>query len=275
MIVTEVNTQSVPHMEVIDKLWKLPVMEYALSTSYNLYDRVKTSHDVLNWTFSTAEGAVQKAFEHVAPVTMKFEQPIHAVDEKLCQGLNKLEEKLPIVKQQPCEMYASAKNYVSATIQPAVHAVQTVQESFIFQEAKKFNVRSLKDLSWAKANDILSTPYGSLALSGFDSTSGLADQYLDYYMPANTEAEEMHVHSSSECDDKLLHAAHTVGILSNKLSRRMYYTVRHHINQINLQNINDYLKSLALVVQLTSFLNSVNRRVEENPESTSEAQPSQ
>lgn len=102
--IEEVKTVNVPHMEVVDKLWKIPMMECAWNTSYGIYGRVKASHDLLNWTLSTAEGAVQKAVEHVAPVAMKFEQPIHKVDEKLCQGLNKLEEKLPLVKQPPLEV---------------------------------------------------------------------------------------------------------------------------------------------------------------------------
>ncbi|XP_075217283.1 lipid storage droplets surface-binding protein 2-like [Lycorma delicatula] len=262
MKIEEVKTVSIPHMEVVDKLWKLPMIEYAWTTSYDIYGRVKASHDILNWTFSTAEGAMHKAIEHVAPVAMKFEQPIHTVDEKLCQGLDKLEEKLPLVKQPPSQVYENAKNYVSSSIQPAV---QTVQESFIFKEVKKFNVKSLKELTWSKANDIISSPYGHVALSGVDFTTLTADRYLDYYMPADKddETEIQHVHSVHECDDKVMHAVHTVGVLSNKVSRRLYYTVSHRIGQINKQNINEYLSSLALVVQLTNFLNSVNRSVEE------------
>lgn len=262
MKIQEVKEINMPHMEVVDKLWKIPVMEYAWNTSYGLYGRVKASHDVVNWTFSTAEGAVQKAMEHVAPVAMKFEQPIHSVDEKLCQGLNKLEETLPLVRQPPLEIYKNAKNYVNATIQPAV---QTVQQNYVVQEVKKLNVKSLKDLSWAKANDVLTSPYGHLALTGLDSTSGVADRYLDYYMPAVGEDDNLHVHPSSECNDKVMHAVHTVGILSNKVGRRLYHNVSHQISQINKQNINEYLMSLALVVQLTNFLNTINRRVEETP----------
>lgn len=65
-----------------------------------------------------------------------------------------------------------------------------------------------------------------------------------------------------ECDDKVMHAVHTVGILSNKAASRLYHKVNYHISQINKQNINEYLRSLALVVHLTNFLNSVNRSVE-------------
>lgn len=49
---------------------------------------------------------------------------------------------------------------------------------------------SLRDLSWSKANEILESRYGTLALTGLDSTSSLADSYLDYYLPEEEENEE-------------------------------------------------------------------------------------
>lgn len=53
--------------------------------------------------------------------------------------------------------------------------------------AKHVNVASLKDLSWSKANEILESRYGHMALSGLDSTSMMADSYLDYYLPQEEE----------------------------------------------------------------------------------------
>lgn len=44
---------------------------------------------------------------------------------------------------------------------------------------------SLKDLSWQKANEVLATQYGSMAVSGLDTTSALAERLLDYYFPKN------------------------------------------------------------------------------------------
>lgn len=71
------------------------------------------------------------------------------------------------------------------------------------------------------------------------------------------------VHPSSECEDKVLHTAHTVGRLSNKVGRRVYRTLSQRLQNINKQNINEYLNNLTLVVQLTNYLNSVNQRVDQ------------
>lgn len=90
-----------PRMEVVERFWRLPAMESAWNTSYSLYDTVKSAHGLTHWALSTAEGVVSKAVETVAPVANRFATPIHVVDMKLCQGLDILEQKLPVVKEPP------------------------------------------------------------------------------------------------------------------------------------------------------------------------------
>ncbi|KAG8291909.1 Perilipin-2 [Homalodisca vitripennis] len=70
------------------------------------------------------------------------------------------------------------------------------------------------------------------------------------------------LHPSTQCEDKVLHTAHTVGRLSHKAGRRLYRSVNNRLRQVNLQNINEYLNSLRLVVHLTSYLNAVNQGVD-------------
>lgn len=49
--------------------------------------------------------------------------------------------------------------------------------------AAEQRVKSLKDLSWAKANVLLSTAYGQKAMHGVDSGATYAMQLLDHYLP--------------------------------------------------------------------------------------------
>lgn len=42
---------------------------------------------------------------------------------------------------------------------------------------------TLKDLSWQKANEMLATQYGGMAVSGVDNSSALAERLLEYYFP--------------------------------------------------------------------------------------------
>lgn len=84
------------------------------------------------------------------------------------------------------QMYENAKDYVSSTvIQPAIQTVVA---------AKKVNVQSLKDLSWTKANEILDSRYGTMAMSGLDTTTSFADHYVDYYLPEDEDGEKVDEH---------------------------------------------------------------------------------
>uniref|UniRef100_A0A1B6KW71 Uncharacterized protein n=1 Tax=Graphocephala atropunctata TaxID=36148 RepID=A0A1B6KW71_9HEMI len=228
---SEVMAATLPHMEVVDRLWQLPMVESAWLTSAGLYDRVKQSHGLAHCTLSLAEGAVSRAVETIAPVANRLATPIHVVDMKLCQGLDILEQKIPMVKEQPQQILDNAREVVSTrVVQPVVHTAAA---------ARQVNVSSLRELSWSKANELLESRYGQVALSGLDSSSMLADSYLDYYLPEDEEEEENNkIHPSTQCEDKVLHTVHTVGRLSHKAGWRVYHSVDQRIRRVNLQNIN-------------------------------------
>lgn len=132
---------------------------------------------MFNWAFSTAEDAVHRAISTAAPIVSKFDRPIHYVDQTLVKGIDKLEVTAPIIKEQPQEIYNQAKNKVIDVVQPHINKVCALRV------AGQQKASSLKDLSWQKANEVLATQYGSIAVSGVDQTSALAERLLDYYFP--------------------------------------------------------------------------------------------
>lgn len=69
---------------------------------------------------------------------------------------------------------------------------------------------SLKELSWNKANEVLATQYGQMAVSGVDSTSALAERLLDYYFPAAEEDE-----SYGDGEEILIHSSVKLNFLPN------------------------------------------------------------
>lgn len=54
---------------------------------------------------------------------------------------------------------------------------------YVARAAAEQRVKSLKDLSWAKANALLSTAYGQKALHSVDTGATYAMQLLDHYLP--------------------------------------------------------------------------------------------
>ena len=117
------------------------------------------------------------AVNTAAPIVSRLDRPIQFVDQTLCSGINALEAKAPIIKEPPQEIYQQAKTKVADAVQPTLNRVCSIRV------AGQQRASSLKDLSWQKANEVLATQYGSIAVSGIDSTSALAERLLDYYFP--------------------------------------------------------------------------------------------
>lgn len=113
-----------------------------------------------------------------APLVLKLDRPIQYVDQTLCTGMDKLEAKAPIIKEQPKEIFNQARNKVVDIVQPQFQKVCSLKS------AGQQRAASLKELSWQKANEVLATQYGSMAVNGVDTTSALAERLLDYYFPS-------------------------------------------------------------------------------------------
>lgn len=99
------ETAQLPHLIVFDRVLGLPVIESALAKSAETYSKVKGSHQLLRWLLSTAEISLNTARKQAVPIAVpiakRLENPINFVDDKLCLGLDKIEEKVPIVKETP------------------------------------------------------------------------------------------------------------------------------------------------------------------------------
>lgn len=76
-----------------------------------------------------------------------------------------------------------AKIKVLDAMQPRMERVSEIRK------AGEQRAASLKELSYNKANEVLATHYGSLAVSGVDSTAALAERLLDSFFPKNSEDE--------------------------------------------------------------------------------------
>ncbi|XP_052857612.1 lipid storage droplets surface-binding protein 2 isoform X1 [Drosophila gunungcola] len=269
-----------PHLESLERIIKLPVVNAAWDKSQDVYGKVKGKNRVFEWALTAAEDCVTRAVTTAAPFVTKLDRPIAYVDQTLVKGIDKLEVKAPIIKDTPQEIYNQAKSKVIDVVQP--HLERVVK----FKAAGQQKAASLKDLAWQKANEVLATQYGSLAVNGVDTTTALAERLLEYYFPkCESDVEEdnddkqnavVQNGKSSENDmpvpaseDPVLHTVQTVGRLSNKISRRVYRNVSRQIKQVQKGNINDYLSSLIAALKLHQYINFINSSMGTNVEQSS------
>ncbi|XP_032296455.1 lipid storage droplets surface-binding protein 2 isoform X1 [Drosophila virilis] len=266
-----------PHLESLERIIKLPVVNAAWDKSQDVYGKVKGKNRVFNWALNAAEDCVARAVTTAAPIVNRLDRPIAYVDQTLVKGIETLEVKAPIIKDTPQEIYAQAKNKVIDVVQP--HLERVVK----FKAAGQQKAASLKDLAWQKANEVLATQYGSLAVNGVDTTTALAERLLEYYFPkCESDVEEDNDNKQSAVvrngknaendmpvpasEDPVLHTVQTVGRLSNKISRRVYRNVSRQIKQVQQGNINDYLSSLIAALKLHQYINFINSSMGTNVE---------
>ncbi|XP_043508536.1 lipid storage droplets surface-binding protein 2-like [Frieseomelitta varia] len=259
-----------PHIEVFHRVMELPMVESAISKSTATYFRVKDCNQLIHWALTTAEtslsNATRQAVPIAAPIAKKFENPIHFVDHTLCRGLDKIEEKVPMVKEKPEQILENAYTLARQTVQPAVTSISLANELIISQAL------SLRDLSWNKANQILETQYGSAAVRGLDSTADVVDKLIDRYFPAIGDEQSVEINTNE--GDKLLHTLQTVGRLSNKAARRLYSNIILHLGTVSADNLKSYIRSLVQFLQLTNR-HAVNNEVQDhaaNSKATSNAE---
>ncbi|EDV91941.1 lipid storage droplets surface-binding protein 2 isoform X1 [Drosophila grimshawi] len=266
-----------PHLESLERIIKLPVVNAAWDKSQDVYGKVKGKNRVFNWALNAAEDCVARAVTTAAPIVNRLDRPIAYVDQTLVKGIESLEVKAPIIKDTPQEIYTQAKNKVIDVVQP--HLERVVK----FKAAGQQKAASLKDLAWQKANEVLATQYGSLAVNGVDTTTALAERLLEYYFPkCDSDVEEDNDNKQnavaqngknaktdmpvSASEDPVLHTVQTVGRLSNKISRRVYRNVSRQIKQVQQGNINDYLSSLIAALKLHQYINFINSSMGTNVE---------
>lgn len=248
------NSALLPHLESLDRMLKLPVVDATWQQTQNVYGRVKDYNPLLTWAFSTAEDVVCRAVTVSAPLVQKLDRPLQLVDQTLVKGIDKLEVNAPIIKEQPADIYQQARTRVIESVKPHIEKVCELRS------ASQQRAASLKDLSWRKANEVLATQYGSLAVNGVDTTAQLAERLLDYYFPkSDTESEDDNVPISAK-DDPVLHTVQTVGRLSNKVARLVYRTVSTQVKSLRKEDVRDYVATLIAVLRLTQYLNFINEK---------------
>jgi perilipin-2 len=67
--------------------------------------------------------------------------------------------------------------------------------------------------------------------------------------------------SSADDGDKVMHTVHTVGRLSNKFARRVYNILSSQVKNLNKDNVQQYINSLATIMHLTNYLSTLNQNL--------------
>ncbi|KAF5276237.1 hypothetical protein FQR65_LT04042 [Abscondita terminalis] len=192
-------------LETVDRLMHIPVVESGWNYAGQVYVKLKQSNNLINWTCNHAETSIYLAVNTAMPAIHLFQGPISTIDKVLYNGLEKVEQTVPVINLPPEEIYLNTKNYVNDIVTK--------------------NVSDIINKAQIVKNIALESKYTNFAADTLEGALNIAEKYVDIYLPADgneTESEESNeVNSAQTTAEKALHTIHHVDKFSRKLQRRL------------------------------------------------------
>ncbi|KAI8046287.1 hypothetical protein M5D96_002489 [Drosophila gunungcola] len=159
------------HLEAIDRIGSIPLVESSVKRVETIYDRVKNNNRLFSWYFETAEATISAAYDTVQPAVKLFEPSIRRLDNVMCKSLDILEQRIPLVYLPPEMMYWNTKEYMSD------HLVRPVLK----------RADSVKQIGTA----VLESPLTTYAADRIDGAFTAGDKFVDKYLvPISTDQDQ-------------------------------------------------------------------------------------
>ncbi|XP_017040151.1 lipid storage droplets surface-binding protein 1 isoform X1 [Drosophila ficusphila] len=162
------------HLEAIDRIGSIPLVESSVKRVETIYDKVKNNNRLFSWYFETAEATISAAYDTVQPAVKLFEPSIRRLDTVMCKSLDILEQRIPLVYLPPEMMYWNTKEYMSD------HLVRPVLK----------RADSVKQIG----NAVLESPLTTYAADRIDGAFTVGDKFVDKYLvPIQTDQDQTDV----------------------------------------------------------------------------------
>ncbi|XP_053975099.1 lipid storage droplets surface-binding protein 1 isoform X1 [Hylaeus volcanicus] len=185
-----------PHFESVARISSLPIVENGIHIAGNVYDRIKRSNSLMNWSLGTAEHSFAIATASAKPAIYALNGAIMTIDLLLCKGIDIVEQRVPAVHLPPHLMYCNAREYVSNKIVRPV----------------LMRAGSVKQIGSQAAN---------AAADRLDDALTVADKYVDRYLPPDPADKVIDENTPSKSVSKATRTIKHGARFSRKLQRRL------------------------------------------------------
>jgi len=160
--------------ESLSRFSSLPIVSSAISIATDGYSRFKSYNSLISATLSRAEQSIVFMALTAKPVIEKFEKPIQIADNIACQGLNKLQEKVPAINKSPEEIKDETKKLFEGS-------VTRIEDMRKYSNDK---LQGMKDYGYTKVNGVFDSPYIRAIFKSIDTAIDLTHNAVDHYLPA-------------------------------------------------------------------------------------------
>ncbi|NWV40291.1 PLIN3 protein, partial [Grantiella picta] len=182
----------------------LPLVSSAYDMVASAYSCTKESHPYVRSVCDAAEKGVKTltaaAVSGAQPLLTRLEPQISTANEFACKGLDKLEEKLPILQQPPEKLISDtkllvtstvtgAKDVLSSTVAGAKDAVSSRVTGVVdmTKGAVQGGVEMTRSAVSSGVNTVMGSTVGQMVASGVGSVLGKSEELVDHYLPMTDE----------------------------------------------------------------------------------------
>ncbi|XP_060701937.1 perilipin-3-like [Hemiscyllium ocellatum] len=194
------HQENINQQNVVDRVTNLPLVSSACEMVSAAYNSTKENHPYVKTICDVAEQGVKTitavAASGAKPIVDKLEPQIAVANEYACKGLDKLEEKLPILQQSTPQVVADTKEMVSSTITGAKDAVSNTVTGAknavtgavdMAKGAVHGSIEKTKSVMAEGVNTVMTSKVGQMVVTGVDSALNKSEEIVDHYLPMTEE----------------------------------------------------------------------------------------
>lgn len=218
--------QQAHQVKIFNRVASLPFVHSAIGVANDQYGKLKSRNGIIKATLSTTENAIFLIAETAKPVITKLDKPISIADNLACTGLDKLEQRVPVIKKNPEEIRGQLYHH-------GLDGISGVKRMGTDK------VNGLKDYGYSKVNELLNSTYFQALLKSVDTAIVLTENTVDHYLPPTS--------SEPQIEDKTEKSLVVrMGRLSEKMRKRIYENVISRYVPLVIVAINNF-KATVLV----------------------------
>ncbi|CAJ0936642.1 unnamed protein product [Ranitomeya imitator] len=211
---------------VVVRLINLPLVSSTYDLVSSAYVTTKDHHPYLKSVCDAAEKSVRSitsvAITGAMPILQKLEPQISVANNMACVGLDKIEEKLPILHQPPGKVVANASEAVVGARDAVVHSITGVVDKT--KGAVQDGVEMTRAVVHGSINTVLGSHVVKILSNHVDSALTRSESLMEHYLPATDEelGEETTKTEGFEMSQDKPSYYLRLGSLSTKVRKRSY-----------------------------------------------------
>ncbi|NXK78119.1 PLIN2 protein, partial [Amazona guildingii] len=268
-----------PQQNIVLRVVNLPLVSSTYDMVSTAYSTTKDNHPYLKSVCEIAEKGVKTitsvAVTSAMPIIQKLEPQIVVANNYACIGLDKIEERLPILNQPSDKVVANAKGVVVGAREAVTTTVSGAKETVAHtitgvmgktREAMQDSVEMTKSVVNGSINTVLGSRVLQIVSSGVDSALTKSETLVDQYLPL-TEAElEKEAGKVEGFETGVQKPSYYIrlGSLSSKFRTRAYQQALNKVNdakQKSQETISQLHHTVNLIEYARKNMNSANQKL--------------